>query len=227
MEPSPKRLYRSTSNKMIAGVCGGIAEYLNVDPVVVRIAWILLSIIPLVPGIIIYLIAWLIIPKAPEGAVPDGKPAGNNAAAVLGVLFIVIGGLTFLGNTDILDWRDWWDISWEFIFPLLLVAIGVFLMARPARVATDAPGAAETGGRRSSRKASSGPAFGPALRRSKTERRIGGVCSGLADYFGIDVSIVRVAFVFFTLWPFGLGAVVYVIMMLVVPEEEAPASTKA
>lgn len=227
MEPSPKRLYRSTSNKMIAGVCGGVAEYLNVDPTIVRIAWILLSILPLIPGIIIYIIAWFIIPKAPANDPKETSPGGNsgsrNAAAVLGVLFIAIGGLTFLGNLDILDWEWWWEVSWELVFPLLLVAIGVFLMARPARVA---PGEPAPEGKRPSRKAST-PAYGPGLRRSRTERKVGGVCSGLAAYFGIDVSIVRVAFVFFTLWPFGLGAVVYLVMMLVIPEENPVASTKS
>lgn len=39
-----KRLYRSNSNKMIAGVCGGIGEYFNIDPTLIRLAWVLVSI---------------------------------------------------------------------------------------------------------------------------------------------------------------------------------------
>lgn len=57
-----KRLYRSEKNKVIAGVCGGIAEYLNVDPVIVRLIWVVAS-LAWGAGIIAYLLAWLIIPK--------------------------------------------------------------------------------------------------------------------------------------------------------------------
>lgn len=51
---------------MIAGVCGGIAEYLDVDPTVVRLIWVVLSIVPggVVGGVVLYLLAWIIIPKA-------------------------------------------------------------------------------------------------------------------------------------------------------------------
>ena len=61
---TPKKLKRS-NNKMLAGICGGIAEYLNLDPTIVRIAYVLLSILlAAFPGIIVYLILMLIMPKA-------------------------------------------------------------------------------------------------------------------------------------------------------------------
>jgi len=60
-----KRLYRSTQNKILGGVCGGIAEYFNIDPVIVRLIWVLLS-LAFGAGIIAYIIAWLIIPKKPR-----------------------------------------------------------------------------------------------------------------------------------------------------------------
>ena len=61
-----KKLYRSTSNKMIAGVCGGIAEYFNVDPTIIRLAYVILSVFTVAfPGIIVYIISSLIIPQDP------------------------------------------------------------------------------------------------------------------------------------------------------------------
>ena len=57
-----KRLYRSKSNRILAGVCGGIGEYANVDPVVIRLLWVIVSLIYGV-GILAYIIAWLIIPE--------------------------------------------------------------------------------------------------------------------------------------------------------------------
>ena len=61
-----KRLYRSANDKVVGGVCGGIAEYLNVDPVVIRLAWILLTLLSMGAGIVGYIIAWAIIPKNPK-----------------------------------------------------------------------------------------------------------------------------------------------------------------
>jgi len=62
-----KRLYKSKENRVIAGVIGGVAEYFNVDPVILRIVWVLLAVFTaLAPGIIAYVIAIFIIPQKPE-----------------------------------------------------------------------------------------------------------------------------------------------------------------
>ncbi|MGN0398763.1 MAG: PspC domain-containing protein [Blautia sp.] len=60
---SDKRLYRSSTNYMLAGVCGGVAEYFNIDPTLVRLAWVILSCMSMGTGIIAYIIAAIIIPK--------------------------------------------------------------------------------------------------------------------------------------------------------------------
>lgn len=63
----PKRLYRTLNDKVIAGVCGGIAKHLDVDPVLVRLIYILLTFATgLGPGLIVYIIAWVVIPAEPE-----------------------------------------------------------------------------------------------------------------------------------------------------------------
>jgi phage shock protein C len=59
-----KRLHRSSSDKKIAGVCGGIAAYLGWDPTVVRLLWILLTLAG-GSGILIYLILWVVMPDTP------------------------------------------------------------------------------------------------------------------------------------------------------------------
>lgn len=58
------KLYRSKSNRILAGVCGGIGEYFKVDPTIVRLLWLLISITG-GAGVIAYIIAWIIIPKEP------------------------------------------------------------------------------------------------------------------------------------------------------------------
>lgn len=61
-----KKLYLSDYDKKISGVCGGLGEYFNIDPTLIRLAWVILSLATaIVGGIIIYLIAAAIIPRRP------------------------------------------------------------------------------------------------------------------------------------------------------------------
>jgi len=60
---SDKRLYKSSVNYMICGVCGGIAEYLAVDPTLIRLAWVIFTCLSAGTGIIAYIIAAIIIPS--------------------------------------------------------------------------------------------------------------------------------------------------------------------
>ena len=75
-----KRLMRSATDCKIAGVCGGIAEYLETDPTIVRLVWAVLSVVPggFVGGVVAYLLAWFIMPKAP---LPAPAQATANQAA--------------------------------------------------------------------------------------------------------------------------------------------------
>lgn len=66
MSSVAKRLYRSRTERWFAGVCGGIGEYLNTDPTVIRVVFVLGALV-LGGGLLIYLILWLIIPLEPEG----------------------------------------------------------------------------------------------------------------------------------------------------------------
>ena len=59
----PKRLYRSDTDKMIGGVCGGIAEYFTLDPTLVRLGFILLSLFTVFSGLPAYVVLWIVVPK--------------------------------------------------------------------------------------------------------------------------------------------------------------------
>lgn len=76
-----KKLYRKTSDKMIMGVCSGIADYFNVDKTIIRLAWVLISLIlgAGLGGIIVYFIAAVIIPDENSVQPPfDGGNGYNN-----------------------------------------------------------------------------------------------------------------------------------------------------
>jgi phage shock protein C len=66
MASEPKKLYRSRSSRMISGVCGGLAEYLNIDPVVVRLIFVITAIFGASIGFWVYIIMWIAVPEQPE-----------------------------------------------------------------------------------------------------------------------------------------------------------------
>jgi phage shock protein C len=135
-----RRLYRSEKDKWIAGVLGGLGEYLSIDPTILRIAYIIFSIASGgFPGIVGYVLAIIVIPKPPLGyepaqAAPEAagqplpgqtekaaeKPA--NAALVVGVILIALGAL-FLFNNFV-------DIRWHLFWPAILIILGLVLLGK-------------------------------------------------------------------------------------------------
>jgi len=62
-----KKLYRNTTNKVFAGICGGLGEYFDIDPVLIRLIWLLVVVFTgIFPGAVVYIIAIFIIPKQPK-----------------------------------------------------------------------------------------------------------------------------------------------------------------
>ena len=139
-----KRLYRSRNSKMLAGVSGGIAEYFEIDPVVVR-ALFVISTIGWGFGFLVYIVLWVIVPQRQLetiGVTPEGTPigkeifdeAGNFVAelhdknerskrkTVLGVALIFIGLFMLLDNLlPTIYFNVWW--------PLVLVAVGIYFLS--------------------------------------------------------------------------------------------------
>jgi len=66
-----KRLYRSRTEKMVAGVCGGLAQYFNVDPTIIRLLWVFITLIG-GAGVLAYIILWIVVPQEP--AAPMTRP---------------------------------------------------------------------------------------------------------------------------------------------------------
>ena len=135
-----RRLTRSR-NAMIGGVAAGVAEWLNIDPAIVRIAWAIL--VPLTSGaaLLAYLVAWALLPEEPatssSGVVDESSPesgAGRSAPAMdegrtallLGGALIIIG-LWFLVR-ELLP-----DIDWGFVWPLALLAAGIVVLVNARR----------------------------------------------------------------------------------------------
>ena len=130
----PKRLLRRSSSGRVAGVCSGMAEYMDTDVTLIRLLWVLLSIVPgaFIGGVIAYLFAWVIMPDATDPAV---VPVTQH------------------------------------------------------------------------------------LTRSTRDRKVAGVCGGLADYFNIDATVVRVLWAVLSVVPGSLvfGVVAYLVAWFIMP----------
>jgi phage shock protein C len=74
-----KRLYRSNTNRILGGVCAGLGEHLDVDPTVIRLIWAVVTVLSLGTGIIIYILAWIIIPEPGQDEVisPPTESGGS------------------------------------------------------------------------------------------------------------------------------------------------------
>ena len=138
--PTSKRLVRLSSEGRLAGVCAGLAAYLEVDVTIVRLAWVVLSIFPgaLIGGVLAYVGAWLIM--------PEGTPAASAVAQTR-------------------------------------------------------------------------------LVRSANDRKIGGVCGGIAAYLGVDSTLVRLAVVILSIYPGAIvcGIIAYLIAWFIIPPEASSA----
>jgi phage shock protein C len=131
-EPTPSSssriLRRSRDDRVIAGVCGGLGKYLGVDPVIIRIAAILL-VFAGGAGIVLYVIGWIAIPEEPwEGTAPtEAAPAERTSGVALGLIFVGLGA-AFLANEI---WPDF--LSWRYVWPIALIVVGAMLLLRARR----------------------------------------------------------------------------------------------
>ncbi len=134
-----KRLYRSTQSRVIAGVCGGIGEYFDIDPVLIRIGAVILAFAHGI-GLIAYVVAWIAMPKLrPEMVVePPPKPEPSPLRKYLPGLFLIGLGLIFL-----LDRMFWW-FRWSLVWPSLLILVGLAVLISSIKRSQ------ETGGMRES-----------------------------------------------------------------------------
>jgi phage shock protein C len=71
-----KRLMRSSTDKMIAGVCAGLADYFDLDPTIIRVIWVL-AFFCAGTGLLVYIILWIVLPLAPSGVIPTSATSSS------------------------------------------------------------------------------------------------------------------------------------------------------
>ena len=149
-----QRLYRSRSDVMLGGVCGGLAEYLALDPTLVRLFFVLLAMGTGI-GVFLYILLWIVVPV--EGAATKSVEASAQSAAgemadrartfgqefagavarpnprmgvFIGLALVVVGSIWLVQSLD-LPWLRWLDF--DFLWPVLLIIGGIVLILRRLR----------------------------------------------------------------------------------------------
>jgi len=117
------RLHRSTSDRMCCGVCGGIAEYLAVDSVLVRLAFVVGTLWGGI-GLLLYIVLAIVLPIDEQAAVPTSL-SRERSQLLAGLLLVVFGGLLLVGN---MGWAPW--LSWSLFWPGVLILVGLALLLR-------------------------------------------------------------------------------------------------
>lgn len=126
-----RELRRSRTNRVIFGVCGGLGDYLAIDPVLLRVVFLALLVLLPFAGLLAYIVLAIIIPAettaSGAGSYSGGEePVRSRSGAILvGAGLIVLGGLILVSNLNLLWWLDVGRL-----WPLLLVALGVALIIR-------------------------------------------------------------------------------------------------
>lgn len=141
-----RRLYRSRTDTILGGVAGGVADYLDVDPSLVRIVWAILAIITGGIFVVLYIVMWIVVPQTlaaePAGASGDagsdspapgegGAPASpprpvvhrqrsGNGTLIFGLILIGVGAWFLV--------RQYVDINLDRLWPIGLVLLGVLLL---------------------------------------------------------------------------------------------------
>ncbi len=141
------RLYRSRTNRMLGGVCGGLGIYLNIDPTIVRLLFILL-LFGSDFGFLLYLVLWILVPEEGQEVSGEERGIGNRfrsmgddiqhavaephpqAGILLGAGLIIIGGILFLEQLYI-RWLAWLEL--DVLWPLILIIGGVSLLIQQLR----------------------------------------------------------------------------------------------
>lgn len=149
------RLYRSRTDRMVGGVCGGLGKYLGIDSTFVRLLFVLLALANGV-GVLIYLVLWLIVPREGQAeavSVEETIRTGAEEIAerarglgdemretapglhqqtgpIIGTALIVLGVVFLLENLNF-PWLWWLDL--DVLWPLLLILAGLALLLRRAK----------------------------------------------------------------------------------------------
>ncbi len=203
-----KHLIRSRKDRIIAGVCGGFAEYFNVDPTIARLVWIFFTLFG-GSGILAYFLAMIIIPDENKDTFfnQDFFANLNHDKTILwGALLLLVGVILFFQHHPVFNliWSRFWDSGINLLLVIAIFGFGIYFIYRKRYVLTSL---VDDG-------------TGLVLHLSVLDRKLAGVCGGIAESLKIDSILIRFIWVYGTFISAGLGMLLYLVLALVLPVEK-------
>lgn len=212
----PRKLYKSRKDKMIDGVCSGVAEYFQIDVAIIRVLWMVAAFLNGV-GIAAYILAMIFIPVNPDHRdLKEDDIKKTNPALIWGSALIIVGLMLFFNNWHGFHWNHfpywhsltWWHMPWDF-WPIALILLGVLyivhVLTKDKREAKESAMQQET----------------KRLKRSQKDRILAGICGGLGQYLHVDPVIVRIGLAILALMTsvFAL-LLIYAALIFILPKDE-------
>lgn len=202
-----KRIYRSQNDRILSGVCGGFAEYFSVDPSLVRLVWIFFTLFG-GSGILAYIFAMIIIPDEVEKLRVNRNQTSilkNDKTILWGALLVFVGLILFFQHNELLRiaWSRYWDSGINLILALVILGFGVYLLYS----------------KRNDISAMINDGTGLPLHLSEKDRKIAGVCGGIAESLKLDSVFIRFIWIFATFISAGIGIILYLVLALILPSE--------
>ena len=237
-----RSLYRNPNNKVVAGVCGGTGDMPGIDPTLVRLGWIVMTLFTGGGGFWAYLVLWAMLPVGTQ-AQGRMRPAAielkDKSLARTAYLLMGLGVLWLLSNAGILPqlFSTFSSVAVRIFWPALLIGAGYLLLRSSGRNWRKDVNAVR-GNVRSAVNESS-PARNEVrdgvaslrrnmpLHRSADNRVVLGVCGGIGERLGVDANLVRLIWTVVTIGTMGLGIPVYVVAGVLLPGEQPVAPTSA
>ncbi len=201
-----KRIKRLHQGRVIAGVCSGFGEYLNLDPVLIRLVWIFLTLFG-GSGILAYIIAVIIIPDEytrEEKRPPAVKDKSNFSTTFWGVILIIVGLILFVQHDHLIRvfFHSFWGAGINVVIAVILILTGVYIVISKK---TDLRSVFES-------------EYTSKMHLSETDKKLLGVCGGISETLNVDSTIVRFLWVFLTFMSVGAGILLYLLLAFVSPK---------
>ena len=205
--PSRKKLYRSPYNYVLFGICGGISEYIKINPVLLRILFVATSLLG-GWGIVAYLMCFVLVPEHPSMK-EKGLSGRLFTRRALGFVMIGTGVYFWMPPFGIFNYLKSINVSESLFLSSMVVVGGIIILLR---------GLPSSGSQVDRPKK---------LFRSVRNRRLVGVCAGLAEYLQTDVNLIRLLFILLSFLTLGVVFIFYLVVGYFIPPEETTEAADA
>lgn len=205
-EPRPKSISKIKKGSLIAGVCTGIANYFGIEPVIVRVLFVV-SIFLGGWGIIFYILAALLLPSEITAEENSNIETNENSYAktIAGSLFVFVGILLIADNFGFMNYLFFFGLPKFLLLPVIMILTGGFILFKINDFIPVKSGIRKT-----------------KFYRSRTDKRLAGVCGGLADYLTIESNNLRMIWIIFSFLTIGAGIILYFFIAAFTDKEAEP-----